>query len=790
MTASPKFRALSRPRVLAAGVALLLSGCATGSGGPATTEAPAPRDAGGPTAVDTVRIRTGQGATVTAREALSASGPARDHAETAELTGRELGTMWTFENPPLDYWRERHDFRPSEDWLEHVRLSSLRYGESCSSSFVSPNGLVMTNHHCARSCIESVSTEETDYVEEGFYAGTRKQEKVCPGLHLDQLVEIREVTGTVKAAAPEGATDDEIETARQTARDSIVEACESGSDLRCQVVSLYHGGQFQLYKYRRYSPVKLVFAPELQAGFYGGDPDNFTYPRYALDVSFVRAYRPDSVRPVDNEHWFEWDADGAEEGELVFLTGNPGSTSRLATVSQLQYEKEFRHPFLLDFLEEQRDFLQQIAEQGPEAERQVRDRLFGIENSIKAFTGELDGLESPELMGRKIRWEEQFQRKVRADAGLAEQYGGVWSRLEEIQRQKLEVRPRLYLNDVGFIGAPHLATAADLATWLRQSAKPEAERDEELDLEELGSSLRGQKSLNPGQSARILEIRLRLAERWLPEEDPFRRRALREGESASDAARRLVRESRIADRDFRRSLMDAGAAALDTVSDPLVRLAAGMERRHAELQPRWEELTSSESVQESRLAEALFAVFGTGLPPDATFTLRISDGKVQRYPYNGTVAPAHTTVHGLFARAADFEGEHPWNLPTAFAEARTAVEMETPLNFVSTNDITGGNSGSPVIDADGHVVGVAFDGNIQQLPNEYLFRTEQARTVSVHSAGITEALRTVYDADRILEELLDDGAGEGDEGEAGGGDQRSDDVRAGADGPAGEEGSD
>jgi hypothetical protein len=756
-----------RGAALAAGVAfLLLSGCATGTGGPAQPEAPA-AEAPPAAAGDTVLVRTGAGETATAREALDPSGPARDHSRRAELTGRELGTMWTFENPPTSYWKDRYDFAPSREWLEHVRLSSVRYGQSCSSSFVSPDGLVMTNHHCARSCIEAVSTAETDYLEEGFYAETREDEKVCPGLHLDQLVEIREVTETVKAAAPEGAGDREIDEARQSAQDSIVDACESGSELQCQVVSLYHGGQFQLYKYRRYSPVKLVFAPELQAGYYGGDPDNFTYPRYALDVAFVRAYRPDSAEAVQPEHWLEWDPEGAEEGELVFLTGNPGSTSRLATVSQLEYEKEFRHPFLLDFLKEQRDFLQEIAERGPEAERQVRDRLFGIENSIKAFTGELDGLESPELMGRKIKWENEFQRQVRADAGLADEYGDVWSRLEEIQRKKLEVRPRLYLNDVGFIGAPHLATAGDLVTWIRESAKPAGERPEELDLEELGASLRGQKSLNPGQSVRILEIRLRLAERWLPEGDPFREDALREGESASEAARRLVQETRIGSQDFRRSLMEGGTAALDTVSDPLVRLAAGMERRHAGLQPRWEELTSSESVQESRLAEALFEVFGTDIPPDATFTLRISDGEVQRYPYNGTMAPAHTTIYGLFARAADFEGEHPWNLPPAFREARGEVGMETPLNFVSTNDITGGNSGSPVVDEDGRVVGVAFDGNIQQLPNEFLFRTEQARTVSVHSAGITEALRSVYDADRLLEELLqgsDDDRGDGEDG--------------------------
>ena len=751
--------------------ALLLAACATGAGGPGPGPgAPGVRAVDRAAEPDTtvVRVRTGEGGTTSAAEALRPSGPALDRAEVATLTGRELGTMWTFENPPLEAWRREHDFRPGEDWLEHVRLSSLRFGQSCSSSFVSGDGLVMTNHHCARSCVEAVSTEETDYVEEGFHAGSREEERVCPGLYLDQLVEIEEVTRVVKGAAPEGAGEERVQEARQAARDSIVDACESGSDHRCQVVDLYHGGQFQLYEYRRYAPVKLVFAPELQAGFYGGDPDNFTYPRYALDVAFVRAYRPDSSTAVHPDHHLEWDPGGAEEGELVFLTGNPGSTSRLATVSQLQYEKEYRHPFLLDLLREQRDCLQEVADRGPEAARQVRDRLFGIENTIKAFDGELEGLRDPELMGRKIKWQRRFRDSVEADPELRRRYGDVWTRLEEIQARKLEISPRLNVNEYGFVGSPHMSAAGDLVTYLRESARPEGERAGDVDLEALASRLRGQMPLGPGQSVRVLQIRLGLAQRWLPEEAPFRRDAFRGDESASEAARRLVRETRVDERAFRRGLLDAGAAALDTVSDPLLRLAAGMYDRHRRLQPRWERTTASESVQESRLAEALFAVFGTDLPPDATFTLRISDGRVKRYPYNGTVAPAHTSIHGMFARAADFDGEHPWNLPAAFAEARDAVEMDSPLDFVSTNDITGGNSGSPVVDREGRVVGVAFDGNIQQLPNEYLFRTRQARTVSVHSAGITEALRDVYGADRLVRELLGEDGGEGSDDEGGG----------------------
>lgn len=739
-----------------------LAACASGTGG--TARAPEARPAARDTAEARRAARDTSGARVTvqtadgpasAAEAIRPSDPAMQASEGARLTGRELGTMWTFENPPLEYWRERYDFEPSSEWLENVRLASLRFGQICSSSFVSPDGLVLTNHHCARSCVEAVSPSDTDYVEQGFYAEEREDEVVCPDLYLDQLVSIEEVTRAVRAAAEGAGGAEAAEEARQAARDSIVSACEEGNELHCQVVSLYQGGQYQLYRYHRYSPVKLVFAPELQAGYFGGDPDNFTYPRYALDFSFVRAYQPDSTSPVHPEHWFEWDPDGAQEGDLLFITGNPGSTSRLATVSQLEYEKEFRHPFYLDYLTGQRDFLQEIADRGPEAARRVRDRLFSIENSIKAYRGELDGLEEPELLGHKIRWERAFRDSVRSDPELERRYGDVWERIAGIQERKIALSPRVNLNRYGFNGSPHLVAAGRLVELLEQRALPPAERSGEMDLESTGEELRGEMQLAPaGFSSRILRIRLELARRWLPEGAPFLQDAFRSGESPQEAADRLIRGSRIGEASFRRGLLEAGAAALDTVSDPLVRLAVGMNRRLEDYRRRWDEATAEESREEERLADALFAVFGTDVPPDATFTLRISDGVMKRYPYNGTLAPPHTSFFGLFGRAAEFGGEHPFDLPERVEEAAPRIDMDTPLDFVSTNDITGGNSGSPVVDRQGRVVGVAFDGNIQQLPNEYLYRDEQARSVHVHTAGITEALRSVYGADRLLRELL------------------------------------
>jgi hypothetical protein len=687
---------------------------------------------------------------------LQPSPEAQRAAERAALTGVEMGTMWTFENPPYEHWASTYDFTASEDWLEHVRLSSVRYGEICSASFVSPDGLVMTNHHCARDCAEAVSSADNDRVETGFYAASRSEELVCPGLHLDQLVGISDVTPRVKGAAATGATDTEIADAQEAEREAIEEECEAETGLTCQVVSLYQGGQYQLYTYRRYEPVKLVFIPELQAGFYGGDPDNFTYPRYALDVAFVRAYEPDSTTAVQTAHHFEWDAEGAEEGELVFVTGNPGSTSRLATVAQVLYEQRYRHPFLVQIFESQREVLRTIADYGPDAERAVRDNMFSVENSLKAFSGQLEGLRDTLLLGSKILWEREFRAQVEADPTLREQFGNVWTRLADLQVQKLETSPRLNAYDTDFIGAPHFGMAGALVRFVTELEKPESGRDPDFEAgrAEAEASLRTAQPMNPQVAQMLLAAHLDVADRWLAADDPFRQAAFQPGESAEDAATRLARESRIMDAGFRGEILDGGLTAASRSNDPLVRLALLMARDHSGLEARWEEISAAEAVQQERLAEALFAVFGTDLPPDATFTLRITDGVVQRYPYNGTYAPPRTSLYGLYERAANFDGEMPWTLPAAFAARRDAVDLSTPLNFVTTNDITGGNSGSPMIDRDARVVGIAFDGNIEQLPNEFLFRLDAGRTVGVHSAGITEALRSVYQAEALLDELL------------------------------------
>ncbi|MFQ5530275.1 MAG: S46 family peptidase, partial [Gemmatimonadota bacterium] len=545
-------------------------------------------------------------------------------APNVALTGTEMGTMWTFEHAPLDYWEDTYGFRPSSEWLEHARLSSLRYGTFCSASFVSPDGLVMTNHHCARSCVDAVATPEQDYLRDGFLARTRRDEPSCPGLQLDQLVEIGDVTERLLGGAADEMTPEERSNAIQMLSEELETSCERYSGRICQVVSLFNGGRYMLYEYKRYPDVRLVFAPELQIGFFGGDPDNFTYPRYNLDVSFVRAYGEDG-NPVASPEFFAWNPDGPEEGEVVFVTGHPGSTSRQITVSQYMYEREIRHPLLLEFFDQRLEALQEAVRRDPELGRELANSIFSLENTQKLFRGELQGLRSNDLTARKIQWESELRDRL-SSAGDAAASTDLWDTMSGIQAEKARLYPRLVIdNPNNLFASGHLQLAASVVNWVRQMELAEEERSAPFRGDNATATRRQIESPGPidaAQSRAMLAGRIGIAIRWLDNSDPLAA-SVRPGETPALAARRLIAGSRIEDEELRRTALDRTAADLEALGDPLIELARQLVDARAAVGDQWADLREREAAEAARFANAVFAAFGTDIPPDATFTLRI-----------------------------------------------------------------------------------------------------------------------------------------------------------------------
>jgi hypothetical protein len=661
----------------------------------------------------------------------------------------EFGTMWTFDAPPLDYWQARYGFRPDPAWLDHVRLSTARL-PGCSSSFVSPDGLVMTNHHCARSCIAAVSPPETNYLRTGFTAATREQEVRCPGTYVDQLVSIEDVTARIRGAVTAAAAAEQV-AQRDAAIQGMQAECENGSELRCQVVAFYNGGMYSLYKYRRYDDVRLVFAPEQEAAAFGGDPDNFTYPRFDLDVSFMRAY--ENGRPLRPQHWLSWSEAGAADGEAVFVVGNPGSTGRLLTLAQMEYLRDVSYPASLADYQRRLDLLRRLSRESPEAARTYEVTILGIENSYKATNGYLTGLLDQRIMARKAAFERDFRARIEADPALKAKYGSAW---DEIAGAQLELATFATQSRHYAMGGSTLAgRALALARLSSQAALPAAQRLpgwDDAGIERTKQGLLRDQPLDVKLEKGQLAMWLATARKELGDGDALVR-AFLQGRTPEAAAEALVAASTLGDVAARRALVEGGTKAVQASKDPFIIAARELQPTADGYVKRAAQLNSVISANAEKLGQAIFAAYGTALPPDATFTLRISDGVVKGFPYNGTIAPYKTSFYGLYARSAEFDDKPPFQLTERWKMAESKVDMKTPMNFVSTADIIGGNSGSPVVNRAGEVVGLVFDGNIEMLPNRFIFTDEVSRCVSVHSLAITEALRKVYDAGHIADEL-------------------------------------
>ncbi len=727
---------------------LVLAACAGPP--PPATPAPPPADQAAPPA----EAEAPTPAAAPAEPAPPAPPAAPAWIDTVQAGAFDNGKMWTFDAPPTAYLEEMYAFSPDDDWYARARLGALRI-PNCSASLVSPNGLVMTNHHCARDFVTQVSEEGENLLDDGFYAATLADERPVTDFEADQLIEIVDVTAEIRAAV-DAVTDAE---ARGEVRDSLTEAvseriaAERGGEdagIEVEVVSLYNGGLYSAYVFRRYSEARLVMAPELQLGYFGGDPDNFTYPRYSLDFAFFRLYGDDG-QPLGTDDHFRWSADGAAAGDLIFIIGNPGSTSRLQTVAELEYRRDVETPALLAFLDSRIEAIQGYLE-GREDEPgidEVRNSVFGLLNSQKAYRGMLRGLQDPYVIARRAAAERDFREALAADPIFAETYLPLFDQVAEVQERKATMAAEV--NAFAAFGSPDYEASVilrGLAAFQYLIGQQQGATQEELDgfLEEL----RGVENRPAALDEALLRARYADLANAFGQTDPAVGMLL-QGRSPEVAAASLMANSFMADSAGAEQAVVSGT--LDPASEPVFAFLQGVFARFGPYQGLMSTAFSEEEEIAAQLGRAHFEVDGTRVPPDATFSLRLADGVVSGYPYNGTIAPAHTTFYGLYDRHYSNPGSEEWFLPERWQNPPADFDLSTPLNFVSTADIIGGNSGSPVVNRDLEIVGLVFDGNIQSLPGDYIYLPDLNRSVAVDARGILEALEDIYGAERIVEEL-------------------------------------
>lgn len=666
----------------------------------------------------------------------------------------DTGKMWTFDLPPTEYFQEEYGFRPTQEWYDKARLSALRFATYCSASFISEDGLVMTNHHCGRESVQDVQKEGEDLYNNGFYAFTLEEERKVPGLFVDQLVMIQDVTKEVQAAIDEAKTETEKVKAK-TAKVAELEAKYSEeSGLVCKVTTLYHGGKYSLYGYKRYTDVRLVFSPETPLGYFGGDYDNFTYPRYNLDFNFFRVYGEDG-KPLKTPNYYKWSKNGAKEGEPIFVVGNPGRTNRLNTVAQLEYYRDYAYPMIFQALDDMVNVYTEALAKHPERKEEILNDLFGVGNSQKVYKGILAGLNDPVLMARKKDFEKNFKKAVMDKPELKEKYGNIWSEIEfsEKELSKIAKESNAYMINA-FLSAKYFVIAKKLLTAADQMKLPNDQRKPDYQDEALDSTLAAIYPEDMDQEIETMKL--------VKQIDQVRNKLGAEHEivkklfgvkPAAQLAEEMVKNSQIATKENMIALAKQGPEAITSSTDPFITYAAYATEHIKPLAAKSAELRAKEETNQQALGRALYEVYGPAIPPDATFTLRIADGVVKGYNYNGTIAPVKTTFYGLYDRYYGFGGKFPYELPEKWMTPPAEFNLETPMNFISTNDIIGGNSGSPVINQNLEIVGVAFDGNIESLPGQFIYTTEANRTVSVASEGMLEVVRDFYKVERLGIEL-------------------------------------
>jgi Peptidase S46 len=663
--------------------------------------------------------------------------------------------MWTFNNVPRADIKKKYGFDVTDEWLKKAQLASVRFNNGGSGSFVSPTGLVLTNYHIVEDIVNEVSTPQKDLAKEGFVAHTRAEEIKAPSLELNVLMSIEDVTNRVNGAVKTGISDAEAFAARRAETSAIEAESTKATGLRSDVITLYQGGQYNLYRYKKYTDVRLVFVPEFQAAFFGGDPDNFNFPRFNIDMALVRIYEND--QPVHPANYFKWSTTGAKEGSLVFVTGNPGSTARLDTVAHLQELRDTSIPIILRLLERRETMLKKYMAMGEEQTRQAQNELNNIQNSLKVYRGQVQGLKDKALIDRKTKEEGALRKSIAANPERQKMYGDAWDAIAKAhQGLPSYIRERRIFDQAGGFNTTLFGFARTLVRLAAEGEKPNAER-----LPEYTDARRASLDLALYSPAPIhddfeklkLTDSLEFMVELLGPENELAKQVLN-GKTPAARASELIEGTKLKDPAYRKELAAGGRQAIDSSTDPMIVVARLIDPKARELRKRYEnEVTGVERANYSKIARALFETEGTKLYPDATFTLRLSYGAVKGYQENGKKITPFTTLGGLYDRAAKFKYEFPYNLPQRWMDKKSALDLNTQFNFVSTNDIIGGNSGSPTINQNGELVGLIFDGNIQSLVGDFMYDESVNRAISVDVRAMLEVLRKVFDANDIAAEL-------------------------------------
>jgi hypothetical protein len=663
--------------------------------------------------------------------------------------------MWLFNYPPTKVLSAKYGFQPDASWLMHLQQAAVRFNNGGSGSFVSSDGLVMTNHHVAADALQKLSTKNKDLLRGGFYARTRAEEIKCLDLELNVLMSIEDVTARINAAVRSAASPADAEKLRRAAMNTIEKESFDKSGLRSDVVTLYHGGLYQLYCYKKYTDVRLVFAPEQAIAFFGGDPDNFEYPRYDVDISFFRVY--ENGKPLKPPHSLKWSKTGPEDHGLVFVAGHPGRTDRMDTCRHLEFLRDRVFPRALDVLRRREVLLLSFSQRSAENARRAKDDLFSYQNSRKARLGVLAGLQDPAVMTHKQAAEEVFRQSVAKDRALATNCTRAFASVDRSLASWAKIQNDYDLLERGLAFHSHLFSIARMLVRLNEeTARPNAGRLREYAESGLGSlkqALFSEAPIFDDLETLFLADSLGMYVEWAGANNPLVGRVLA-GKSPQERAAELVRGSKLADVAVRRQLAEGGIQAIDSSTDPMIQLARLVDKPARDARSFFEQnVEEPQRDAYGKIASARFAIYGADNYPDATFTLRLAFGTVDGYRENGQDIPAWTVLAGAFQRAKEHENQEPFDLPQSWLDHRDRLNLQTPMDFVCNADIIGGNSGSPVVNRKGELVGIIFDGNLQSLIWDFVYTEDAGRAVAVHSSAIVEALQKVYDAGPLAEEL-------------------------------------